>query len=159
MRMTKGDKPLGYKAYFAKLMEELVEKAVEHYGERLCFIILFGSVAKDQHSPESDVDLLLVLDEKQSDYLEFVGFYENVEERLDTIRKMKKVGLYPVINPIFKSYKTLSVKTPYLWDSELKVLYQKGKMGDSFVTALRRYVEKHLRKKDRPITYFEVVSD
>lgn len=150
---------MGYKAYFAGLINELVEKAVGHYGTRLCCIILFGSVAKDQHSPESDVDLLLVLEEKKTDYLEFTEFYENVEEKLETIQEMKKVGMHPVINPIFKSRRTLSVQTPYLWDSELKVLYQKDQMGDSFIAALREYVKTHVRKKDEPIAYLEVTGD
>lgn len=38
--------------------KQLLEK---HYGTRLQFLILFGSVAKHQSSSESDLDLLAVL--------------------------------------------------------------------------------------------------
>ncbi len=46
-----------------KLLARL-RSGLEHlYGERLVGVYLFGSFARDEATPESDVDILIVLDE------------------------------------------------------------------------------------------------
>jgi predicted nucleotidyltransferase len=50
----------------AKVRNEL-EKL---YGQRLCGVYLYGSAARDQLTPDSDIDIAIVLDEIQSRFEE-----------------------------------------------------------------------------------------
>jgi predicted nucleotidyltransferase len=50
----------------AKVRKEL-EKL---YGQRLCGVYLYGSAARDQLTPDSDIDIAIVLDEVQSSFEE-----------------------------------------------------------------------------------------
>ncbi len=54
-------------AKLKKLLTKLRRGLEDLYGERLDRIYLFGSHARDEATPESDVDVLIVLD-KVTDY-------------------------------------------------------------------------------------------
>jgi uncharacterized protein len=47
------------------IIEEFTEQAKAHYGNRLAKIILFGSYARGEAHDESDVDLLVVLNDEE----------------------------------------------------------------------------------------------
>jgi uncharacterized protein len=47
------------------IISEFTEQAKAHYGDRLAKIILFGSYARGEAHDESDVDLLIVLNDKE----------------------------------------------------------------------------------------------
>lgn len=61
---------------------------------------LFGSVVKQSHSLESDVDILVELDDSHS-LLDFIGIKQELEEALH-----KKVDLveYKAVKPALKKY-------------------------------------------------------
>ena len=46
-----------------KILRELKKGLTEIYGDQLKSVILFGSYARGDHTPASDVDLLVVLRE------------------------------------------------------------------------------------------------
>ena len=43
---------------------------------------IFGSCARDEETPQSDVDILVVLDPSQSVGMKFFGMYEDLKELL-----------------------------------------------------------------------------
>ena len=47
------------------IIQEFTEQAKAHYGDRLAKIILFGSYARGEAHEESDVDLLVVLNDDE----------------------------------------------------------------------------------------------
>lgn len=47
-----------------KAVEEFVRRATRDYGDRIRSITLFGSVARGDASEDSDIDLLVVIDEE-----------------------------------------------------------------------------------------------
>ncbi len=49
-----------------KSVEKLVQKLVERYGERIVGVFIIGSVARNTHGPRSDVDLVLVMSNKNA---------------------------------------------------------------------------------------------
>ena len=60
-----------------------------YYKDGLVSLVVFGSVAKAKATPESDVDLLIVLENKpKSSYETYVEFYENVESKLKNFEKL-----------------------------------------------------------------------
>jgi predicted nucleotidyltransferase len=64
------------------LLAELRERLERAYGERLSTVVHFGSEARGQASPESDIDLLVVLKRL------IVDFGEELERSL--------IAVYPV---------------------------------------------------------------
>jgi predicted nucleotidyltransferase len=64
----------------------------ELYGERLCQTLLFGSQARGEAGPESDVDVLVVLHEPVDQYAEY--------RRLGdlTVDVMERFGVY--VSPV-----------------------------------------------------------
>ena len=50
------------------LLDELRYRLSRAYGERLNSVVLFGSEARGQAGPESDIDLIVVLDGLMGDY-------------------------------------------------------------------------------------------
>ncbi len=57
------------------ILDELHQHLCQLYGERLVQVILFGSQARHDATPESDVDVLVVLkgDVNMGDEIEFTG--------------------------------------------------------------------------------------
>ncbi|MCU0469449.1 MAG: nucleotidyltransferase domain-containing protein [Arcicella sp.] len=47
------------------IIQEFTEQAKAHYGDRLAKIILFGSYARGEAHEDSDVDLLVVLNDEE----------------------------------------------------------------------------------------------
>ncbi len=50
------------------LLDELRDRLSRAYGSRLYSVVLFGSEARGQAGPESDIDLIVVLDGLVGDY-------------------------------------------------------------------------------------------
>ncbi len=58
-----------------QILSELRERFVEHYGDRLVKVVLFGSQARGDAAPGSDIDIMVVLkgDVHPSEELERTG--------------------------------------------------------------------------------------
>ncbi len=113
---------------------ELREKALSYYKNRLISLVVFGSVAKNTWTPESDIDVLIVLEEKsKSSYRTYMEFYENVEEKLN---------LRIRISPIFLERTSLKETLPWLWDTSFIILYDKNDFFKNFLKKLEGFKSK-----------------
>ena len=52
----------------SRILAELKDRLSEAYGERLHAVVLFGSEARGDARPDSDIDVMAVLDELSGDY-------------------------------------------------------------------------------------------
>jgi predicted nucleotidyltransferase len=52
----------------SRILAELKERLSEAYGERLHAVVLFGSEARGDARPDSDIDVMAVLDNLSGDY-------------------------------------------------------------------------------------------
>lgn len=135
----------------SKLLEEIKIKSTEHYGERLVSLVVFGSVAGGRATPESDIDLLIVLEEKpKGSYLTYMDFYDNVESRL---RNLKNLGMR--LSPIFLKKSSLREYLPWLWDTEFIVLYDKDGFFQGFLRRLEKFKRK-IKIVKKPMPHFVV---
>jgi len=51
-------------------IEDFKQKLIQEFGEKLILIKLYGSRARGEYHPDSDIDLLIVLKEKTKDTIE-----------------------------------------------------------------------------------------
>ncbi|MEJ5283718.1 MAG: nucleotidyltransferase domain-containing protein [Brevinematales bacterium] len=146
---------MSYKKYYYSIIKEIKKRIIYFYQDNLISLVIFGSVAKDTFSPESDIDILIILNKRKGSYIDFSEYYDNIETNLNTLKKAKKKKLNIIINPIFKEKDKLTINTPYLWKNKFIVLYDRGNFFKNFTENLRNY-EKRLVTQDNKIPYIEV---
>jgi predicted nucleotidyltransferase len=89
------------------MLTELRRALKKKYGQRLKKIVLFGSYARGEATPESDMDVLIVLDDLKSTYKE-AGRLGGLLAELDL-----KYGIVPFCLPMsFTDYE--KANTPLL---------------------------------------------
>lgn len=142
-----------YKKNYLKIIEQLKDLCLDYYKERLLAVVVFGSVAKGIFSPVSDIDLLIILKNRKGNYKEYSEYYDNVESKI-SVRNLRVE-----INPIFKSIRELRIRTPYLWNTEFLILYDRDNFFREFLIKLQEFKEKFLVFYTNPFDYIKVLSD
>lgn len=138
-----------YKKRFSEAINRLRDIFNKGYSDRLVASVIFGSVANDRHSPESDIDLLIILDGKKANYDEFSYFYDRLEEEgLDNLK----------INPIFKDKKDLDLSLSFLWNTEFIILYDRDRIFEEFLHSLNEFRKQNLILKNGYIEINEVTG-
>lgn len=140
----------GYRKRYMALIEQLKELCVNHYNRRLQSLVVFGSVANRTFSPESDIDLLIILRSRKTNYDEFSEYYENVEKMLSTRYH------HIEINPIFKKKSELHPRIPYLWNTDFLILYDSGDFFREFLKKLEQFKKRHISLRDGNLKYVEI---
>ena len=65
--------------------EKIRAVVIEYFGDKpVKKVYLFGSYARDEATEGSDVDLLIEVDEKKKVGLQFFGWYQDLQELLQT---------------------------------------------------------------------------
>lgn len=65
------------------MLQELVDMLEKAYSNKLKAVILYGSVARGEATSESDIDIMLLVDGNNQEYIRWVKilpFYRNVSE-------------------------------------------------------------------------------
>ena len=79
-------------SYSKSLPSPFLEKLIETWKDKLCGIILFGSVARKEETEKSDIDLLLILKESielnRHLYREWDHFYEPLKHSLHLFKEI-----------------------------------------------------------------------
>lgn len=115
-----------------KHIEELNKKIIDYYGERLVSIVIFGSFARDRATPESDIDILLIvrgLHKRRMKRME--EFIENIEDKLEA------VPFY--ISPMIKTPEEVSYGSPLFLDMvyDSIILYDRNGFFNQVLERLR----------------------
>ncbi len=146
-----------WKAFLERLLQELRDRAVAHYGDNLVSLVVFGSVARGTATPESDIDLLIVLREKPpGSYHAHMDYLWNIERVLESLREAKKHGLTFWISPVILQQDQLRVDMSWLWGGRFRVLYDTGFFQD-FEKRLREFERRHVRFVPEPIPHYVVI--
>lgn len=115
-----------------RYIDELKEKIIAYYGERLVSMVLFGSLARGTATQESDIDLLLIVEGLHKRKMKRMEeFIDNVEDKL--------MGVPFYISPIIKTPEEASMGSPLFLDMvyDAVILYDKGKIFENIINRLR----------------------
>lgn len=94
-----------YRKAYHEVVRSTLQLCREYYGDRLVSLVLFGSVAKDTFTWESDIDILIVARKLPNGrYSRVMEFQKNVESKMEqTLLALFRRGIYTDLSPIFKT--------------------------------------------------------
>ncbi|MBE7438962.1 MAG: nucleotidyltransferase domain-containing protein [Spirochaetales bacterium] len=111
--------------------ERLLELVQNHYGQRLQSLALFGSRATGTHRPDSDADLLLVIDPLPTGRMARSAEWLPLEENWPG----------PFLSPLFYTPAELQMGSPAFFGmtlGEVAILYDHQGLLASYIEDLRR---------------------
>lgn len=89
---------------YEAIIQALPDAARQVYGERPVALVLFGSVARATHRPDSDIDLLLIADPLSASRRERTIEFETIEDILQPLVKdATKAGAHPCFPPLIRT--------------------------------------------------------
>jgi predicted nucleotidyltransferase len=107
----------GLAARFDELLTAALDAARTVYGSRLLALAVFGSVGRGTMRPDSDIDLLLVVDPLPDGRLPRMGEFAAVERRIEEpLRRAGAAGVQTVLSPVIRTPAELEQGTPLLLD-------------------------------------------
>jgi predicted nucleotidyltransferase len=124
--------------HFQTILGSLTDACLEVYGARLASAAVFGSVARGTMRPDSDIDLLLVIEDLPKGRMPRVREFEAVESRLEPLlAESARHGIHTTLSPAFKTPRELEYGSPLFLDMTQEVLILHDPSG-----MLRGYLEK-----------------
>ena len=126
---------------FLKRLEQEVRLA---YGDRLVTLAIFGSVARESATPESDVDLLIVATDLPRGRMKRVSEFEQVETSLkNELEIMAENGIQAYLSPIFKTPDEVEAGSPLFLDMIFDVLirYDRENFFKNFLEGFKRRLD------------------
>ena len=135
---------MGRKTLFQKMdliLKELRKELIKEYGENLVSAVIFGSVARNTFTEESDIDLLILCKRVPKSRMERLKKFEKVEDKITKLAE--KLGIENLeINPIITTLKKIE-GNPILLDlmRSSKILYDKDARFSKYLSLLRKKIE------------------
>ncbi|MCD6312352.1 MAG: nucleotidyltransferase domain-containing protein [Thaumarchaeota archaeon] len=117
---------------FRRIAEKLTENLLEVFGEELVSVTLFGSAARGESREDSDIDLLIVIENLPKDRFERYELYREAEEKLGDEASR--------ISPILKTPEEASRMSPLYLDlvEDSIILYDKNDFMKKILERLRK---------------------
>ncbi|WP_058558343.1 nucleotidyltransferase domain-containing protein [Thiohalocapsa sp. ML1] len=125
---------------FEAILAALTACCVEVYGGRLVSLAVFGSVARGTMRPDSDIDVLLVVDALPNGRLRRVAEFEPVEQRLaPLLAASAREGIHTTLSPMFKTPAELAYGSPLFLDmtEEVLILHDRDAVLSRYLDGLR----------------------
>jgi len=87
------------------LLRKMVDLLRKHWGDNLVSVVLFGSVARGNFGPDSDIDLFIVCRSFPREYTKRTAAFVEIErvlwEDMDAVEE--RYGFYPCFSAILKT--------------------------------------------------------
>lgn len=114
-----------------ELLNQLVNLCREHYGERLVSLAVFGSVGRGTARPDSDIDLLLIVEDLPSGRIARIKEFAALEAALG-----RAVKGHIELSPVLKTPEEIAGGSPLLLDmvEDARILFDRD---DFFRTVLK----------------------
>lgn len=107
----------GMREVFERIVQRLVDACGDHYGDRLRGVVVYGSVALGTMRPDSDVDVLVVVDDLPDGRGARVDEFGAVDARLGPVLSAaREDGVDTRISPIIRAFDELDRSGFLLFD-------------------------------------------
>ncbi len=130
------------KEIYENIVYKLLEACKLYYGDRLISFCLFGSVARETMSNESDIDFLIVVKNLPVGRVERTLEFLNIERNLmQVLIEARRKGIYTGFSPVIKTPEEVQMGSLLFLDmlEDGKILFDR----DDF---LKKYFEKFREK-------------
>lgn len=105
----------GYETY-KNFIEEILTGMDITFGDAILSVALFGSVARGEAYPESDIDLLIIHESVLYDPVKrFVAMQLKLQQQQE-YKELRSRGFYPNLSPLFMTLQEVSTKPLILLD-------------------------------------------
>ena len=145
-------KEVSYLTY-KPLLKHFLALMKEEYKDKLIAVALYGSVARGEAEPTSDLDVILVIEDPTSPYEKSTKrFILKVEDRLKdgkAFRNLVKSGLYPDLRPIILSRSEASMNRYIFLDliDDAIILFDRNDFFKKRLETLKRRLKELGSKK------------
>lgn len=132
------------KGHFGGLIKRISEEAVALYRERLVTVAVFGSVARQTATIESDVDFLIVATDLPRGRVKRVSEFTAVENRLKKeMKDLEGAGIHTWLSPVIKTPdEVLSGSLLFLdMTFDALILYDKNDFFKCFLESFRERLD------------------
>lgn len=123
------------------LLLMLEQTCLSHYGSRLVSIVIFGSIARGTYTPDSDLDILLIVKGLPRSRMERVEeFLAAIETPLaETLAQLAKQGYHTHLSPFFKTPEEAKIFSPLYLDmtQEVMILFDREGFFHARLSALK----------------------
>ena len=129
---------------YERLLKYFLVLVREEYKDEIIAVVLYGSVARGEAKPTSDLDLILVIEDPPSPYEKSTKrFILKVEDRLkdgEEFRSLVKSGFYPDLRPIILSRSEASTNRYIFLDliEDAIILFDRNNFFKERLEALKR---------------------
>ncbi|MCD6368789.1 MAG: nucleotidyltransferase domain-containing protein [Thermoproteales archaeon] len=133
------------KEYYRTLLKELLKALKNRFKEKLYCMVIYGSVARDEAKPDSDIDILLVIEDLPKSRLERQKLFIEVEEKIRPfIDELWDKGIYIDFSPIILTPSEAQRLRPLYLDmvDDAVIIYEKN----GFFTNILRRLKKKLKE-------------
>jgi hypothetical protein len=95
----------------------VLERLKESLGESLVSFVLYGSYARGQIDPESDVDILIIAEGLSDSSLDRHAFFTRILNEVTTSFKetSKQEGWFPYISAMLKTPQAIFIPSHIAW--------------------------------------------
>ena len=143
---------------FEALLGDILAACHTNYGDRLVSLAVFGSVARRTQRPDSDSDLLLVVDDLPNGRIPRVREFEPIEQQLEAaMGDAAAHGIHTRLSPLFKTPGELEIGSPILLDmvEDARLLFDRDQVLARRLERLRqRLVELRARRLRKGGDYY-----
>jgi len=130
------------KKRFRELKTMLLSEIKSYYSERLVSVVVFGSVARETQTFDSDLDLLIVVEKLPSGRMKRIREFESIEEKIEPLLESlhRKEGIHTYISAIIKSPEEAEKGSPIFLDmvEDARILFDRNGFFEEVLDKLKK---------------------
>ena len=132
---------LGLREVFSTITAVIAKESLAVYGQDLVSLGVFGSVGRGRPRYDSDIDVIMVMDNLPRGRYERLKVFEALEIRMvPLLEEACLLGVETVINPVLKSPSEVLMGSPIFIDmvEDLVLLVDRERFLETYMTSLRQ---------------------
>ncbi|HBW46890.1 TPA: hypothetical protein DEF17_03015 [bacterium] len=146
------------------MLKELSQKIQLSYGDRLITLAIFGSIASETSTTESDIDILIIAEPLPSGRIPRVDEFVHLVEKpmKEKLEEMSRQGWAVYLSPIFKTRREVEFGSPLFFDmtDRAAILFDRDNFFQKYLKKLQdRMKEMGAKRIYRCGGYFWVLKD